>query len=744
MDGGISSDRHHGSRAGHPHHARGRAGVLDVAVEAGSQATLRGDGRSRARRGPTVARGPTRGRAVSEGTEPEVIARPDLDAVLAEDKTKELIEEFESEAKTRTFTGLWDGVVTALAVATTLFALYYAAAGAEIPMTNVVLVPSFRILGQTITTPQIYVMIFLTSILILTFLLYPMHPRFIKSVNVVDVALIGASIAITAYVFLNFETVIYRVNSPNQTDFVFGVIAILTVLEAGRRTIGWHLPAIGLAAIAYAYFADFMPGPFRGPPKDLDDIVSNQYLGLDGMLGTPLQVAATFIILFTIYGAILEYTGAGKFYVDLAFALTGRRPTGAARTVTIASFLLGTVSGSGVATTVTLGSITYPMLKRAGHDRESSGAILSAGGIGAVISPPVLGPAAFLMAEILGISYLQVVIMAMMPTILYYLGILLMIEVDARRLGARDIALDAPGFWELTKRYWYQYTSLFAIIVFLVAGLSTITAIFWSIIVAILVSYIRKETSLTPPKLVRALAGGTKQVLSVAATTAVAGIAVGILLQTGLGLKISSLILTLGFGNLIATLVVSGIVLWVLGLSLPITATYLVAVPTVVPALITLGVPAPAAHMFVFYYAVLSEVSPPVALSPFAAAAITGGNPYKTMMLTWKYALPCFLVPFMFTQPDGLAILWTGVTIPQALLASVSAAIGITALVAGVGGYLLRPTNLVERGLLILGGVLLVAPGLAADIAGLTLFAIAVALQGTPRLLARLATRRPA
>src|SRR5207244_4133513 len=316
----------------------------------------------------------------------------------------------------------------------------------------------------------------------------------------------------------------------------------------------------------------------------------------------------------------------------------------------------GTVSGSGVATTVTLGSITYPMLKKAGHDRESSGAILSAGGIGAVISPPVLGPAAFLMAGILGISYLQVVIMAMMPTILYYLGILLMIEVDARRLGAREIALDAPGFWALTARYWYQYTSLFAIIAFLIAGFSTITAVFWSIIV-------------------------------------------------------------------------SGIVLWVLGLSLPITATYLVAVPTVVPALITLHVPPPAAHMFVFYYAVLSEVSPPVALSPFAAAAITGGNPYKTMMLTWKYALPCFLVPFMFTQPDGTAILWTGVSIPEAVLASVSAAVGITALVCGVGGYLVRPTNLVERGLLIVGGVLLVAPGLLADVAGILLFAAAALSQ---------------
>src|SRR5438034_548136 len=593
--------------------------------------------------------------------------------------------------------------------------------------------------GETITTKQIYEMLFLAAVLTLTFVLYPAHHRFLRHVSpVLDLVPAVGAVAIALYVLLNFEQVIYRANSPTPTDFVFGVIAIVVVLEAARRTIGWHLPVLGLIAIAYAYFADFMPGPFRGPPKNLDDIVANQYLGTDGMLGQPLLVAATFIILFTIYGAILDYTGAGKFYVDLAFALTGRKPTGAARTVTVASFLLGTVSGSGVATTVTLGSIAYPMLKKAGHDRESSGAILSAGGIGAVISPPVLGPAAFIMAELLRISYLDVVIMAMMPTILFYLGILLTIEIDARRLKAQPIVLDAPGFWWLTKRYWYQYTSLFAIIAFLLLGFSTITAIFWSILLAIVVPYIRKETSLDPPKLVAALSAGTRQVLSVAATTAVAGIAVGILLQTGLGLKISSLILTLGAGNLVLTLVIAGIVLWVLGLSLPITATYLVSVPTVIPALVTLGVPPPAAHLFVFYYAVLSEVSPPVALSPFAAAAITGGNPYKPMMLTWKYALPCFLVPFMFTQPEGLAILWTGSTIPDAILASVSAAAGIIALVAGVGGFLLGPTDLLERALLIGGGLLLLAPGITADVAGLALFGLA----GASQLVRR--ARRPA
>ncbi|MDP9321467.1 MAG: TRAP transporter fused permease subunit [Chloroflexota bacterium] len=660
----------------------------------------------------------------------EIIVRPDFESVVADEKNREIIEEFENEAKTRTLTGWWARVVTSLSVATTLFALYYAAAGAEIPFTTFVLVPTISVFGETITTKQIYEMLFLAAVLTLTFILYPAHRRFLAHVNpILDLLPAVASVAIALYVLLNFEQVIYRANSPTPTDFVFGIIAIVVVLEAARRTIGWHLPILGLIAIAYAYFADFMPGPFRGPPKNLDDIVANQYLGTEGMLGQPLLVAATFIILFTIYGAILDYTGAGKFYVDLAFALTGRRPTGAARTVTVASFLLGTVSGSGVATTVTLGAIAYPMLKKAGHDRESSGAILSAGGIGAVISPPVLGPAAFIMAELLRISYLDVVIMAMMPTILFYLGILLTIEIDARRLKAQPIVLDAPGFWWLTKRYWYQYTSLFAIIAFLLLGFSTITAIFWSILLAIVVPYIRKETSLTPRKLVAALSAGTRQVLSIAATTAVAGIAVGILLQTGLGLKISSLILTLGLGNLVLTLVIAGVVLWVLGLSLPITATYLVAVPTVIPALVTLGVPPPAAHMFVFYYAVLSEVSPPVALSPFAAAAITGGNPYKTMMLTWKYALPCFLVPFMFTQPGGLAILWRDTSVVEAIVASISAIAGIIAIVSGVGGYLLKPTRLIERGVLVAAGLLLLAPGVVADIAGLALFAIAVASQ---------------
>jgi TRAP-type uncharacterized transport system fused permease subunit len=223
----------------------------------------------------------------------EIIVRPDFEEVVADEKNRAIIEEFESEAKTRTLTGWWARVVTALSVATSLFALYYAAVGATIPGTTILLVPTITILGETITTKQIYEMLFLAAVLTLTFLLYPAHRRFLPRIHpILDLLPVAASVAMALYVLANFEQVIYRANSPTPTDFVFGIMAILVVLEAARRTIGWHLPVLGLIAMAYAYLADFMPGPFRGPPKNLDDIVANQYLGTDGMLGQPGRGAA--------------------------------------------------------------------------------------------------------------------------------------------------------------------------------------------------------------------------------------------------------------------------------------------------------------------------------------------------------------------------------------------------------------------------------------------------------------------
>jgi TRAP transporter 4TM/12TM fusion protein len=427
---------------------------------------------------------------------------------------------------------------------------------------------------------------------------------------------------------------------------------------------------------------------------------------------------------------VLEASGAGQFFIDWAMAAMGKSRTGAApgRSVTVAGFLLGTVSGSGVATTVMLGTVAWPLLRRAGHRPETAGAILSAAGIGALLSPPTLGAAAFLIAEFLRISYLQVLVMATVPTLLYYLSIFLMIEADSRRTAAVPASVETPGLGALTRRYWYHFTSLAAIAVLMVAGLSAFRAVFWSTVLAIALSFVRRETALYPRRLLRALEAGATGVLGVVATTATAGVIVGVVTLTGLGLKIAGVIVALAGGYLFLTVLYSALAVWMLGLAVPVTASYIIAAVMIAPALTQSGVPLAAAHMFIFYYAVLSEVSPPTALSPFAAAAITGGNPFRTMMLTWKYTLPAFVVPFAFTltpegsgllmQADPSTVLWTTVT----------AAIAVAAFSAAFGGWIAGPATGVERTLMGVAGGLLFFADLRTDAAGLIVGALVLVL----------------
>jgi TRAP transporter 4TM/12TM fusion protein len=319
--------------------------------------------------------------------------------------------------------------------------------------------------------------------------------------------------------------------------------------------------------------------------------------------------------------------------------------------------------------------------------------------------------------------------MATIPTILYYLSIFLMIELDGRRLRTKAVGIDAPPLSALLRRSWYHFTSLVAIVVLMILGFTPITAVFYAIVLAVALSFLRRETALTPRRSWRALEDGAVGTLSVAATTATAGIIVGIFTLTGLGLKMSDLIVELARGRLLPTVVLTALAVWVLGLAVPVTASYIIAAAITAPALIQLGVPDVAAHMFIFYYAVLSEVSPPTALSPFAAAAITGGNPFKTMMVTWRYTLPAFLVPFMFTlnREDGVHLLAVGDPAGIAV-ATATACLAIVALVAGVGGWLRQPASWLERALLLAAAGLLLYTGPVQDAVGLALLAAAVAL----------------
>ena len=373
------------------------------------------------------------------------------------------------------------------------------------------------------------------------------------------------------------------------------------------------------------------------------------------------------------------------------------------------------------------------MLAKAGYSRDAAGGLLAAGGIGAILSPPVLGAAAFLIAEFLKITYLDVIAMAIVPTCLYYWSIFLMVELDSRKFGASHVTFDkSRTLGELTRLYGFHFISLIAIIVIMIVGYTPIMAVFWATVIAFAVSFIRKDTALVPKKLVLALRGGSLGVLSVAGTCAAAGIIVGVVTLTGLGLKFSSIIISYAGGSLFMTAVYTALIVWVIGLAVPVTASYIIAAVIAAPALTQLGVPEYAAHMFVFYYALLSEVSPPTALSCFAAAAITGGNPYRTTLYAWKYTLPAFIVPFMFTvDPRGVGILLKGPLEPM-VWTVITGFLGITAIAAGVQNYFLRPTRLGERLMLLAAGLLMILNITVCDAIGIGLMA-AVALRPRDR-----------
>ena len=585
-----------------------------------------------------------------------------------------------------------------------------------------------------IVQPQIYRVSFLLIALVLTFLVFPMHARWRARVTAFDWLLGAIAVVALAWPIIDFDQFIYRNATPSAIDVTLGAVTTLLVLEATRRTVGPILPVTAAAFLLYGYYGPYLEliglELFAHRGYDVSRLVGTLYMTLEGIFGVPIGVASTFIILFTIFGAVLAHSGAGQFFIQWTMSAFGRSHSGAGpgRTVTLSGFLLGTVSGSGVATTVTLGAVAWPLLRRAGFSAEVGGGILSASGIGAIMAPPTMGAAAFLIAEFLQITYLQVIVMAIIPAVLYYLSIVLMIEADARRLGTRAVDIDLPPVGQLTRRFGYHFLPLVTIVVLLLSGMTPFRAVFLSTLLAVALSFLQRANALVPRRLVAALEAGGRGVIPVAATTATAGIIVGVVTLTGLGLKISGIIVDLAGGNIFLTVVYAAVAVWMLGLAVPVTASYIIAAVMIAPALTLVGVPDFAAHMFIFYYAVLSEVSPPTALSPFAAAAITGGNPFRTMMLTWKYTLPAFLVPFAFTvSPEGAGILLRASAVDVVRTAG-TAALGVSALAMGLGGWLRHAATTPERVLAVAGGLLLFFAATMTDIMGLALFGAAVAL----------------
>ncbi|MBV9347834.1 MAG: TRAP transporter fused permease subunit [Pseudolabrys sp.] len=654
----------------------------------------------------------------------------------------------------------WVGItVTAIAVSMSLFHLY--AAYDIVP-----------------TQPLRYTHV--VFVLVLSFLLFPLTARFRNRIEWFDIVACVLSIAVMVYALWGGDDFTDRGAIPERWDIIMGMILIVLVLEAARRTTGPIMPIVSVLFLIYALTGPYLPPPWTHRGFDLARLVGHLYITLEGIFGVAVDVSASLIIMFTIYGAILQHSGAGKFFIDFSLGIMGGKPSSAGRAVVASSFLLGGPSGSGVATTVMIGTVAYPMLAKAGFEKNAAGGLLAAGGLGAIISPPVLGAAAFLIAEFLKISYLDVIWMATIPTCLYYLSLLFMVELDAMRFGAREVVFKPEmPLWAMTKRYGFHFLSLIAVIIFMVIGYSPMLAVFYSTLLAFIMSALAPETSLGPrklllpllvislvasalllipgagstavgslfetyfpflilivmaalayiglvpagerlvptaPKMTRTLADGAIGVLGAATTCASAGIIVGVVTLTGLGLKFSSIVIDFAGGSLLLTAIYTSLVVWIIGLAVPVTASYIICAVIAAPALIKLGVPDFAAHMFIFYYAVLSEVSPPTALSPFAAAAITGGDPYKTTMQAWKYTLPAFLVPFAFVlDPQGVGLLLKmpkGGGVWDIVWITFVTGAGLAALAAAAQNWAIRRTTIADRALLTLSGLLLVFPSL--------------------------------
>jgi TRAP transporter 4TM/12TM fusion protein len=571
-----------------------------------------------------------------------------------------------------------------------------------------------------------YLVIFLGVTLPLVFLTYrPVARRRASDPDnpgILDIALAVLALLAGLYPVLplsgGYDAFLDRGGQLSTMDIVAGTLLLLLVLDATRRTTGLVLPVVCLMFLAYAYYGGYLPQDWgiAHAGFDYSQILNGLFNDASGFFGIPLDVAASYIVLFTIYGAVLNSSGAGKFFVDFSFALFRRSRTAPGRTAALSGFLLGTVSGSGTATTVTLGAITWPVLRKAGYPKENAGGLLAASGIGAILSPPTLGAAAFIIAEYLETSYLTVMIWATIPTLLYYLGIALAVEIDARRFGANAVEVDVPGAGQVLKRGIHHFASLAIIVVFLALDIPPFTAVVYATGVAALFALVARliearaagGPGTAVPRWLRsladALAEGIRGALPVIAVCAAAGVITSVITKTGLGQELADALVTAAKALssnptvvLVLTVVFAAFAVGVLGLAVPVTASFIIAWVVLGPALLDLGVQPAEVAMFIFYYAVLSEVTPPTALAAVAAAAITGGSVLRTMWQTWKYTLPAFLVPIAFVLTDnGSALLLRRGALDVVWVTAVSA-LGVAALAVVTGGWLLGPAGWPER-----------------------------------------------
>ncbi|HSE14729.1 MAG TPA: TRAP transporter permease, partial [Candidatus Deferrimicrobium sp.] len=696
--------------------------------------------------------------------------RRDLDAAAEVEHIEvgKEIAKYDPEFRFRDLGGSWKWIVFAIAAGMSLFQLYTA--------------------GFGLLNPHVQRSVHLAFILVLTFLLFPFRRGGRKEgaasaavpVPWHDVLLAAAGAAAGLYIFWDYQAIVLRAGIPSTTDYVLAFATILLVLEASRRIVGLPMVILSAVFLLYAYFGPHLPGIFAHKGYELTDIAEYMYLTTEGIFGIPLGVSATYIFLFILMGAYLEQAGIISFFSDLAMSVVGHTKGGAAKVAVFSSGLLGMVNGSAIANVVTTGAFTIPLMKRSGFKPHFAGAVEASASMGGQIMPPVMGAVAFIMSETLGIPYIEICKAAAIPAVLYFLGVGVMVHFEAGRTGLRGLPRnELPRLGNVLAKRWYLLIPLTALVYLLLAGYTPMFAGFYGIVLTIALimlqslwtahpgsamrgailagaaaaaflifrygilgvpalhgflagaCILRQETRKTLFELVKSLHNGARSALGVAIACAVIGLVVGVATMTGFGVKLSSAITSLAHGNMFLTLVFAMVSSLVLGMGVPTIPTYIITSTMAAPALAVYGVPPLVAHMFVFYFGLLADLTPPVALAAFAGAGIAKADPTKTGFTAVRLALAGFIVPFIFVYDNSLMLLNT--TTLAAIEITLTALAGIVLLGAGTIGYFVTRAKVYERVVFIAAALCLIVPGLATDMVGFGLGTLAIGSQWVRR-----------
>ena len=569
---------------------------------------------------------------------------------------------------------------------------------------------------------------------------FALYPGFKKSskdkIDIMDWVLMILSIGVWGYIFFNVEAIALKGGQMSTTDMVLGVLAVLLTLEVTRRVVGPELPIVTIVFLLFAYFGRSLPGVFAHRGFNVTRIVSHMYMTTEGIMGTPLGVSSTFVFMFILFGSFLDKTGVGEFFIDFAYALTGSTRSGPAMTSVLSSGLMGSISGSSVANTVTTGAFTIPLMKSVGYKPHYAGAVEATASTGGQIMPPVMGAAAFIMADFTGFPYISIVKAAIIPAVLYYIAVGTMVHLEACKLGLKGMPRESlPKVSNILRKQGYLTLPLIAIIFMLVKQypptMAALTGIVIGVIVAFAASLIKKDNSFTPKDILGAMEAGAKGAVGVACACACAGMIVGVVTLTGFGLKIAEVIVLIAKGKLIPTLFLTMISSIILGMGLPTTAKYIVLATMAVPAITKLGVNLMSAHLFILYFGVVADVTPPVALAAYAGAGIAGANSMKTGFQAFKLAIGAFIIPYIFViNPHlimvdsvvGTTVNWLPIT--AAIPTIVTALIGTICLAGTVESYLFGNLRIWQRVILLGAAFALLDPKLLTDAIGLGALAV--------------------